>query len=84
MDVCEGGTVRTGGTSITFTSHHPVPCTITGCKMPGWPAKKPAVPAEHNGVSGTLTVQLAAIVPPGTYPYQASCCTESHPVIKVQ
>ena len=83
MDVCKGGTVSAGSTSIRLTNNHPEPCAITGCEMPGWPANL-VVPAEQNGVPGTLTVQLAARVAPGTYPYQASCCPESHPKIIVQ
>lgn len=84
MDVCKGGTIGPGATSITFTNDHSEPCTITGCNMPGWPANNPVVPAEQNGVPGTLTIQLAASVRSGTYPYQASCCPESHPKIIVQ
>jgi hypothetical protein len=84
MDICKGGTISVGSPSITLTNHHPEPCAITGCNMPGWPANKPVVPAEQNGIPGTLTIQLAATIPPGTYVYDASCCPGSHPTIKVQ
>jgi hypothetical protein len=84
MDVCRGGTVPAGSTSITFTNHHTEPCVITGCLMPGWPAINPVIPAEQNGIPGAATVQLAAIVRPGTYPYLASCCPNAKPVIIVQ
>jgi hypothetical protein len=85
MDICKGGTVAPGATSITFTNHHPVACTITSCTLPGWPAAAPVVPAEKNGVPGELTVQLVAIVQPGTYIYTASCCKKGSSMpIKVQ
>jgi hypothetical protein len=84
MDVCKGATISAGSTSITFTNNHSEPCAITGCNMPGWPANNLVVPAEQNGVPGTLTVQLSVVVPKRTYPYQASCCPESHPKIIVQ
>jgi hypothetical protein len=84
MDVCKGGTVPPGTTSITFINHHPEACAITGCHMPGWPAVNPVIPAEQNGVPGTATIQLAAIVRPGSYPYLASCCPNARPVIIVQ
>jgi hypothetical protein len=74
MDVCEGGTIPGGATSITFTNNHSEPCTITGCKMPGWPPTNPVIPAASNGVPGRLVVQLPLAVPPGSYTYMASCC----------
>jgi hypothetical protein len=85
MDVCKGGTVPPGATSITFTNHHAEPCTITGCKVPGWPPNSPIIPAEQNGVPGRVTVELAArSAVPGKYPYLASCCPNANPVIIVQ
>ena len=85
IDVCKGGTVPAGATSITFVNYHPEPCTISGCKMPGWPPANPVIPAEQNGVPGKLTIQLAArLAVPGKYPYLASCCPGAHPVITIQ
>jgi len=84
MDVCVGGTVRAGATSITFTNPRPEPCTITGCKIPGWPPNPPTVPAAQGGTPGKLVIQLAERGPSGTYPYSVSCCPDAHPVIKLE
>ena len=85
MDICKGGTIRSGATSITFTNHHPAACTITNCTLPGCPAIDPVVPAEQNGVPGKLVVQLVVVVQKGTYKYNASCCKKgANPQIQIK
>jgi len=66
MDVCDGGTISGGSSSITFTNSHTTQFTIntptnvnTGTDMPGWPATAPVVPAAHNGTAGSKVVQLS-------------------------
>jgi hypothetical protein len=88
MDVCAGGTINAGATSITFTNNHTVPCNITSCSLPGFPTIPPpvVVPARVGSQHGTKTVPLN---PPPTvkddYPYTPDCChKETNPVIKVQ
>jgi hypothetical protein len=88
MDICAGGTINSGATSITFTNNHAVPCNITSCSLPGFPTIPPnvVVPARVGSQPGTKTVQLDP--PPtvkGDYPYTADCCDQlTGPVIKVQ
>ncbi len=85
MDVCAGGTINAGATTVTFENHHPESCTISGCTMPGWPTSDPVVPAQQGGHPGTLTVQLSQPAVVGDYPYTASCCKKrTGPQIKVQ
>jgi len=88
MDVCAGGFISVGATSITFTNDHPVACNITSCTLPGFPHIPPpvVVPAKVGSKPGTKTVTLN---PPPTvkcdYPYTPDCCNkETNPVIKVQ
>jgi hypothetical protein len=88
MNVCAGGSISVGATSIIFTNHHPVECKITSCDLPGFPPIPPdvVVPAKVGSHPGTKTVQLNP--PPmakGDYEYTPDCCgKETNPVIKVQ
>jgi hypothetical protein len=95
MNVCDGGTISGGVTSITFTNPSTTTIyTITNCvstsngqTMPGWPATDPAIPKAQNGVAGTHTVQLAVAAQPGnTYQYTPSpqCPQATAPKIIVQ
>src|SRR4051812_27609377 len=59
MDVCAGGTIGAGATSIEFINHHTEDCTITYCNMPGWPTTNQIVPKKVGSVPGKLTVQLS-------------------------
>lgn len=75
--VCNDGSISRNASSITFVNYGQVPCTITSCGVPGWPSPpkpNPVVPAEQNGVPGTVTVQLDSQTQPGTYPYTSDCC----------
>jgi hypothetical protein len=84
MDVCAGGSISVGATSITFTNNRPVACKITSCELPGFPVPV-VVPAKVGSQPGTATVTLN---PPATvkgdYKYTADCCDKTNPVIKVQ
>jgi len=88
MDVCAGGKISIGATSITFTNDHPVICNITSCDLPGFPSIPPdvQVPARVGSQPGTTTVPLNP--PPsvaGTYDYTPDCCDEeTPPTIKVE
>jgi hypothetical protein len=88
MDICAGGTISIGATSITFTNNHTVPCNITSCNLPGFPSIPPnvQVPARVGSQPGTKTVTLNP--PPtvaGTYTYTPDCCDQgTPPQIKVQ
>jgi hypothetical protein len=85
MDVCAGGTINAGATSITFTNHHPEDCTITGCDMPGWPTTDPVIPGKQGSTPGSLAVDLSTPATQGTYDYTPDCCDEeTGPQIKVQ
>jgi len=88
MDVCSGGTINSGATSITFTNHHKVACNITSCTLPGFPPIPPnvVVPAKVGSQPGTITVPLnPPPTVPGSYPYTPDCCdSDTPPVIKVQ
>jgi len=85
MDICAGGTVNAGVTSISFTNDHPVPCTITSCDMPGWPKKPPVIPKRKGGTPGQGTVNLTQPAPAGEYDYTPDCChNDTNPTIKVQ
>jgi hypothetical protein len=85
MDICAGGSINVGATSITFTNDHKVECKITSCELPGFPPNV-VVPAKVGSHPGTKTVQLNP--PPtvkGDYEYTPNCCgKETNPVIKVQ
>src|SRR5260370_1328417 len=41
MDVCAGGSISVGATSITFTNHHNVGWKITSCEFPAFPPIHP-------------------------------------------
>jgi hypothetical protein len=85
MDICAGGTISAGATSITFTNHHAEACTITGCSMPGWPTVPPQIPGKQGSNPGTGVVNLSVAAQPGNYPYTPDCCPQGGaPVIKVQ
>jgi hypothetical protein len=86
MDVCAGGTISAGATSITFTNHHDEECTITSCDMPGWPTTDPVIPKKKDGVAGTQVVDLTEPAVAGnTYDYTPDCCDEeTPPQIRVQ
>jgi hypothetical protein len=85
MDICGGGTVNAGVTSISFTNHHDVQCTITSCDMPGWPTTDPVIPKKEGSTPGTGTVQLSQPATVGSYTYTPDCCPQGGaPVIKVQ
>jgi hypothetical protein len=85
MDVCGGGTISVGATSITFENHHDQTCTLADCTMSGWPTTDPVVPAKNGATPGTLTVQLSSSAVAGDYTYTPSCCNKrGAPVIKVQ
>ena len=82
MDICAGGSISVGATSITFKNDHNVDCTITSCELPGFPPPPVVIPAKS-----TRTVPLNP--PPtvkGDYEYTPDCCgkKETNPVIKVQ
>ena len=88
MDICAGGTISIGTTSITFTNNHTVACNITSCNLPGFPTIPPnvQVPARVGSQAGSKTVTLNP--PPsvaGTYTYAPDCCDPgTPPEIKVQ
>jgi len=85
MDVCAGGTISTTTNSITFENHHPQPCNLGSCTIPGWPTPNPVVPARANGVAGTWILQLSPPIPKNDYPYHPNCCDkQTDPAIKVQ
>jgi len=85
MDVCGGGTISVGATSITFENHHADDCTLSDCNLPGWPTTSPVVPKKVGGTAGTLTVPLNPPAVAGDYTYSPSCCTKrTNPTIKVQ
>jgi len=86
MDICAGGTVSIGATSISFTNDHPEQCTITSCDMPGWPTTDPIIPGRQGSTPGTGTVQLSTpAVAGGPYTYTPGCCKKrTAPVIRVQ
>lgn len=85
MDICAGGTIDAGATSITFTNNHNQQCTITSCNMPGWPTQPPVIPARSGSTPGTGVVNLSTPAQIGTYNYTPNCCDElTAPQIKVQ
>ena len=85
MDVCAGGTISVGSTSITFTNDHTVKCTITSCDMPGWPTTAPVIPKRQGGTAGRAVVNLNPPATAGCYTYTPDCCgPETNPTIKVQ
>ncbi len=93
MDVCSGGTINAGATSITFTNNNSnTSYTITSCTgsngqtMPGWPPNPPPVPAAQNGKAGSCIVVLTVAAVRGDYTYTPSpvCPLNTPPKIKVQ
>lgn len=85
MDICAGGTINAGATSITFTNHHMEQCTITSCGLPGWPTTPPVVPGKQGNNPGTKVVDLTTPATVGNYPYTPNCCPQAgSPEIKVQ
>jgi hypothetical protein len=85
MDVCAGGTISAGATSITFTNDHHEDCTITSSDMPGWPTTDPVIPKRQHGTPGTGVVYLTTPATVGDYDYTPDCCSdETPPTIKVQ
>jgi len=93
MNVCDGGTVSPGITSIPFTNPSTTTAyTITSCKdssgntMPGWPATNPVIPMATGGVNGSHTVQLASSTISGkqyTYITSPACPIATNPKIIV-
>jgi hypothetical protein len=81
FDVCAGGTVGTGNTTITFTNHRAETCTVsddgstkslnalTGNTSVVVPAQSGTPP-----VPGSVTLNILTTATPGTYTYSASCC----------
>lgn len=89
MQVCDGGTIQGGVTSITFTnSSTTVAYTINtpkstsnGSNMPGWPATAPVI-----AKASTTVVQLAVSAQSGnTYEYTTTpaCPIATNPKIVV-
>jgi len=80
MDICAGGTVSVGATSISFTNNHNENCTITSCTIAGWPTTDPVIAAKT-----TQSVPLSTPATAGDYTYTPNCCTKrTDPIIKVQ
>jgi len=94
MNVCDGGTISGGVTSILFTNtSNTTSYTITSCKdsngntMPGWPATDPVIPMASGGVNGTHTVQLSVAAISGkqySYTPNPLCPNNLPPKIIVQ
>jgi hypothetical protein len=85
IDLCAGGTVSAGSTTITFTNHRPNACTITGLGSLLSCGNSFPVPAKASGVNGTKTCTILTNATAGTYPYSSSCCgDETNPVIIMQ
>jgi hypothetical protein len=85
IDLCAGGTVSAGSTTITFTNHRPNACTITGLGNLLSCGNSFSVPAKANGVNGTITCTILSNAAAGRYPYSSSCCDdETNPVIIMQ
>ena len=85
IDLCAGGTVSAGSTTITFTNHRPNACTITGLGTLVDCGNSFSVPAKANGVNGTKTCNILANAAAGTYPYSSACCDEeTNPAIIMQ
>ena len=85
IDLCAGGTVSAGSTTITFTNHRPTQCTINGLGSLLNCGNSFPVPAKANGVNGTVTCTILPGAPAGRYPYSSSCCDdETNPVIIMQ
>ncbi len=83
MDVCAGGTIRSGSNTITFTNDRNAVCTITSCTMPGFPVPT-SIPAKQGSNPGSKTVNLSQPAQVGNYPYTADCCdVATGPAIKV-
>jgi hypothetical protein len=92
FDVCAGGTVSAGNTTITFTNHRTETCTVsddgsakslsalTGNSSVLVPAKSGNPP-----VDGSVTLNILTSATPGTYTYSASCCKKrTNPAIIYQ
>ena len=85
MDVCDGGTINSGSTSVSFTNNKTQACTITSCTLAGWPTTDPVVPAKQGTTPGSLVVQLSVAAQVGTYTYTPNCCAKrTNPTIKVE
>ena len=94
MNVCDGGTVSSGITSIPFTNtSNTTAYTITSCKdangntMPGWPTTDPVIPKASGGVNGSYTVVLSVATISGkqySYIPNPVCPTNTPPKIVVQ
>ena len=85
FDLCAGGTVSAGSTTVTFTNHRPNACTITGLGNLLSCGNSFVVPAKANGVNGSITCTILANAAAGTYPYSSSCCDDqTNPAIIYQ
>ena len=85
FDLCAGGTVSAGSTTITFTNHRPTACTITGLGSLVDCGNSFSVPGRSGVVNGTKTCNILSSATPGTYSYSSSCCDdEMNPVIIYQ
>jgi hypothetical protein len=93
MNVCDGGTISGGVTSIPFTNTSTTTSyTITSCKdssgntMPGWPSTNPVIPMASGGVNGSHTVVLSVAAISGkeyTYITSPLCPQATNPKIRV-
>jgi len=85
FDLCAGGTVSAGSTTVTFTNHRPNACTITGLGSLLSCGNSFVVPARANGVNGSITCTILSNAAAGTYPYSSTCCDDqTNPVIIMQ
>jgi hypothetical protein len=81
FDVCAGGTVSAGNTTITFTNHRAESCTVSddgsGMSLSTLTGNSSVVVPAKGGtppVDGSVTLNILTTATPGTYTYSASCC----------
>lgn len=85
FDLCAGGTVSAGSTTITFTNHRPNACTITGLGSLLDCGNSFSVPGKSGSVNGSKTCNILSNAAAGTYPYSSSCCDDqTNPAIILQ
>jgi hypothetical protein len=84
FDVCAGGTVTAGTSSVTFTNHRTTSCTLTNISsdptslttLTGQSSITVPAASGTPPVNGSVTVAIITSVK-GTYKYHASCCPQA-------
>jgi hypothetical protein len=86
IPVCDGGTISTSDTTITFSNCYSYAVTIQASQLPNLPVPQTIAGAPPGGGFNNQVVSLSPPFPltAGSYTYQPGPCSGTDPVIKIQ